>query len=100
MGLLEIPRQSDKIISRIEHGRTNWIWFSQRECNHENKILNQFRNGKNLTGKDGLLAPLIKNDGTFSRLRLGIPLRSMSKDIKIWENIFNLEKRRIEFMKL
>ena len=43
----------------------------------------QFKNGKNLTGKDGLLAPLIKNDGTFSRLRLGIPLRSMSKDIKI-----------------
>ena len=60
MGLLEIPRQSDKIISRIEHGRTNWIWFSQRECNHKNKMLNQFRNGKNLTGKDGLLAPLIK----------------------------------------
>ena len=48
-----------------------------------NEVLEQFRNGKNLTGKDGLLAPLIKNDGTFSRLRLGIPLRSMSKDIKI-----------------
>ena len=60
MGLLEIPRQSDKIISRIEHGRTNWIWFSQRECNHKNKILNQFRNGKKLTCKDGLLVPLIK----------------------------------------
>jgi hypothetical protein len=26
MGLLEIPCQSDKIISRIEHGRTIWIW--------------------------------------------------------------------------
>ena len=25
-----------------------------------NEILNQFRNGKKLTGKDGLLAPLIK----------------------------------------
>ncbi len=25
-----------------------------------NEILNQFRNGKRLTGKDGLLAPLIK----------------------------------------
>ena len=25
-----------------------------------NEVLEQFRNGKNLTGKDGLLAPLIK----------------------------------------
>ena len=25
-----------------------------------NEILNQFRNGKRLTGKDGLLSPLIK----------------------------------------
>ena len=58
--MLEIPCQSDKIISRIEDGRTIWIWFSQRECKHKNEILNQFRNGKKLTGKDGLLAPLIK----------------------------------------
>ena len=60
MGVLEIPCQSDKIISRIDNGRANWIWFSQRECKHKNEILNQFRNGKKLTGKDGLLAPLIK----------------------------------------
>ena len=28
-----------------------------------NEVLEQFRNGKNLTGKDGLLAPLIKWSG-------------------------------------
>ncbi len=34
-----------------------------------NEILNQFRNGKKLTGKDGLLAPLIKQRDSCLHLK-------------------------------
>ena len=60
MRALKIPCQSDTIIKRIDNGRENGIWFSQRECKHKNEILEEYKKGKNLTGKDGLLAPLIK----------------------------------------
>ena len=34
-----------------------------------NEVLEQFRNGKNLTGKDGLLAPLIKQRDSCLHLK-------------------------------
>ena len=32
-----------------------------------NEVLEQFKSGKNLTGKDGLLAPLIKQLGLIKK---------------------------------
>ena len=60
MGLLEIPCQSDKIISRIDNGRENKLWLQWSFLEESASTKEQFRNGKNLTGKDGILAPLIK----------------------------------------
>lgn len=58
--MLEILCQSDKIISRIDNERRNRIWFSQRECKHKNEAVQQLLAGKKISGKDGVLAPLVK----------------------------------------
>lgn len=52
MGALEIPCQSDKYYQVLTMEKEYEFDFDE--------ILKEFRNGKKLTGKGGLLAPLIK----------------------------------------